>query len=164
LDEGGVMRRYLALSAVLVSTVILGGWLLTQAIVQADDAPQLFDLAEGEQLYQGNCASCHGAGLEGQPDWRSPGPEGVLPAPPHDETGHTWHHADRILFDYTKLGGQAALALQGVDFASGMTGFGDQLTDAQIWNILAYIMSTGPERQRAVQAERSAAERQRQGN
>jgi mono/diheme cytochrome c family protein len=68
------------------------------------------------------------------------------------------------LFDYTKLGGKAALARQGVDFKSGMPGFGDQLSDAQIWNILAYIKSTWPNRQREVQAERSAAEPQRQGN
>jgi mono/diheme cytochrome c family protein len=81
----------------------------------------------------------------------------VLPAPPHDETGHTWHHADSVLFDYTKLGGKAALAERGVDFASGMPGFGDQLSDPQIWNVLAYIKSTWPDRQRAVQTERSTA-------
>ena len=69
-----------------------------------------------------------------------------------------------MLFDYTKLGGKAALAAQGVDFESGMPGFGDQLTDDQIWNILAYIKSTWPDRQRQIQAERSAAEAQREGN
>ncbi len=158
------MRRYLVLSAVLVSAVGFGGWLMTQGSTQSDGAPQSFDLVQGEQLYQGNCASCHGANLEGQPDWRSPGPDGSLPAPPHDETGHTWHHADNVLFDYTKLGGKATLARQGVDFQSGMPSFGDQLTDAQIWNIFAYIKSTWPDRQRDLQAGRSAAERQRQGN
>ncbi|PIL19213.1 hypothetical protein P775_15610 [Puniceibacterium antarcticum] len=126
--------------------------------------PEAFDVAQGEDLYIENCAACHGANLEGQPDWRSPGPNGVLPAPPHDETGHTWHHRDGVLFDYTKLGGDATLALQGVVFQSGMPGFGDQLSDAEIWNIIAYIKSTWPERQRAVQAERSAAQRQREGN
>ena len=62
------------------------------------------------------------------------------------------------------VGGKAALAAQGVDFESGMPGFGDQLTDDQIWNILAYIKSTWPDRQRQIQAERSAAEAQREGN
>ena len=42
-------------------------------------------VALGQQIYAENCASCHGANLEGQPNWRSPGPEGRLPAPPHDE-------------------------------------------------------------------------------
>ncbi|MGR3403246.1 MAG: c-type cytochrome [Paracoccus sp. (in: a-proteobacteria)] len=118
--------------------------------------PETVDIAKGQQLYAESCAACHGANLEGQPDWRQAGPDGVLPAPPHDETGHTWHHADRMLFDYTKLGGKAALARQGMDFASGMPGFGDQLSDAEIWNIIAYIKSTWPERERAIQAERNA--------
>ncbi len=154
-----MMRKSVILTLVLVSTVSLGGGLLTQARKQSDNAPQSFDLAEGEQLYESSCASCHGADLEGQSDWRSPDQNGVLPAPPHGETGHTWHHADSILFNYTKLGGKAALARQGVDFESGMPGFDDQLSDAQIWNILAYIKSTWPDRQRRIQAERSAAKR-----
>jgi mono/diheme cytochrome c family protein len=153
------MRRYLILSAVLLLVAGIGGWLMTQSNAQSNGAPRSFDVVEGQQLYQDNCASCHGANLEGQSDWRSPGPDGVLPAPPHDKTGHTWHHADNVLFDYTKLGGKAALALQGVDFQSGMPGFGEQLTDAQIWNILAYIKSSWPDRQRQVQSERSAPER-----
>ncbi len=158
------MRKYLILTVILVSGAAARAWLMTQAGTQTSAAPEDFDLAQGEDLYQGYCASCHGANLEGQPDWHSPGPAGVLPAPPHDETGHTWHHSDSVLFDYTKLGGKAALAAQGVDFESGMPGFGDQLTDDQIWNILAYIKSTWPDRQRQIQAERSAAEAQREGN
>lgn len=129
---------------------------MTQADAQTKAAPETFDIVRGETLYAEYCAACHGADLEGQPDWRSPGPDGVLPAPPHDETGHTWHHPDSVLFDYTKLGGKAALARQGVDFESGMPGFGEQLSDAEIWDVIAYIKSTWPERQRAIQAERSA--------
>jgi len=110
------------------------------------------------------CAVCHGANIEGQPNWRSAGTDGVLPAPPHDETGHTWHHSDNVLVDHTKLGGKAALARQGIDFKSGMPGFGDQLTDPQIRNILAFIKSTWPDRQREVQAARSDTVRQQQGN
>ena len=159
-----MIRKYLILSAGLMCLIAAGAWLMTQAVAQTNDLSASVDLAQGEQYYQDYCASCHGANLEGQPDWRSPGPDGVLPAPPHDETGHTWHHPDSVLFDYTKLGGKAALAAQGVDFESGMPGFGDQLTDDQIWNILAYIKSTWPDRQRELQAGRSAADRQRQGN
>ncbi len=153
------MRRYLILSAVLL--LVAGDrWLADDAVkCSIEWRARSFDVVEGQQLYQDNCASCHGANLEGQSDWRSPGPDSVLPAPPHDKTGHTWHHADNVLFDYTKLGGKAALALQGVDFQSGMPGFGEQLTDAQIWNILAYIKSSWPDRQRQVQSERSAPER-----
>ena len=50
------------------------------------------DLMLGETLYAVHCAVCHGANLEGQLDWQTPDENGILPAPPHDETGHTWHH------------------------------------------------------------------------
>lgn len=72
------------------------------------------DVANGQSLYAENCAACHGAELEGQPNWQTPDADGVLPAPPHDETGHTWHHDNQLLFDYTWLGGAAALDARGV--------------------------------------------------
>ena len=160
------MQRWLILFVVLAGLAGVGAWLVAGGASDTPGTlqpPQSVDLAEGEKLYQDYCASCHGADLEGEPDWRSGGDDGILPAPPHDETGHTWHHPDSVLFDYTKLGGQKTLAKQGVDFQSGMPGFGDQLTDAQIWNILAFIKSTWPDRQREVQAARSEADRQQQG-
>lgn len=72
----------------------------------------------GTPLYAENCASCHGVNLEGQPNWRSPNADGTPPAPPHDDTGHTWHHSDKLLFEYTKLGGEAAMAKRGLAFNS----------------------------------------------
>jgi mono/diheme cytochrome c family protein len=107
----------------------------------------------GADLYQQHCAACHGVALEGQPDWQVPGPDGVLPAPPHDATGHTWHHDNALLFDYTRLGGAAALEARGIaGFNSGMPAFGDVLDGAEIWDILAYIRSTWPERVQAIQS------------
>ena len=156
------MHRNLILALILVSAAGLGGWWMMQGRAQSGDRSRSVDLVEGEQLYQRYCAACHGAALEGQPDWRSPGPDGVLPAPPHDASGHTWHHADGLLFEYTKFGGKAALARLGVEFESGMPGFGDQLSDDQIRSILAYIKSTWPERIRELQAGRTAAERPEQ--
>lgn len=126
--------------------------------------PATVDIEQGEALYAQSCAACHGANLEGQPDWRTSGADGRLPAPPHDENGHTWHHPDRVLFQYTKLGGRDALALQGMEFDSGMPAFGDVLTDREIWHILAYIQSTWPERARATQAERTSADMANGGN
>jgi mono/diheme cytochrome c family protein len=113
----------------------------------------------GEVLYREGCAVCHGVNLEGQPNWQTPGEDGRLPAPPHDKSGHTWHHADEMLFNYTKIGGQEALNQMGVKFDSGMPGFGDQLSDQQIWDILAYIKSTWPERERQAQEQRNEDER-----
>ncbi len=114
------------------------------------------DVVAGQSLYADNCASCHGANLEGQPDWRSPNADGVLRAPPHDRTGHTWHHDDELLFEYTKYGGTAALEVRGVSGVnSGMPAFGETLTDEEIWDILAYIRSTWSERERDAQARRN---------
>ena len=114
------------------------------------------DLIDGQTLYVEECASCHGANLEGQPNWRTPDANGVLPAPPHDASGHTWHHDNQLLFEYTRLGGKEALAARGViGFASGMPGFGNVLTDDEIWDILAYIQSTWPDRIQEMQADRN---------
>ncbi len=114
------------------------------------------DIAAGEALYSEHCAACHGANLEGQPNWRTRNADGSLPAPPHDETGHTWHHDNVLLFDYTRLGGAQAMAERGVTgLVSGMPGFGDTLSDDEIWNILAYIRSTWPRRVQEVQATRN---------
>jgi mono/diheme cytochrome c family protein len=113
------------------------------------------DIEAGKELYAQNCASCHGADLEGQPNWREPGADGILPAPPHDESGHTWHHDTGLLFDYVKHGGAAALADRGVaDFASGMPGFAGTLNDGEILDILGFIRSTWPDRMQAAQAAR----------
>ena len=110
---------------------------------------------DGAALYQQHCASCHGTELQGQPDWRSPGPDGRLPAPPHDATGHTWHHGDDILFRITRDG---TAAVVGGGYESDMPGFADALIDAEIRAILDYIKSTWPERERAYQRERTQQE------
>ncbi|MEM9762953.1 MAG: cytochrome c, partial [Pseudomonadota bacterium] len=101
------------------------------------------------------CASCHGADLEGQPDWKRRLDSGRMPAPPHDETGHTWHHADRQLFTITKLGLGAVVP----DYESDMPAFEGVLTDREIRAVLAFIKSTWPGRQRAFQAEVTANDR-----
>lgn len=140
--------------AVLLAAVF---WTVEPPWAAEDGAVAALDLEAGEALYAEHCAVCHGAELEGQPDWRSSGPDGRLPAPPHDETGHTWHHPDSVLFDYTKLGGNAFMAQQGIEFDSGMPGFGDRLTDRQIRNVLGYIRSTWPQHVQDIQAERTLA-------
>ena len=114
------------------------------------------DIVQGKALYMEFCAACHGENLEGQPNWQLPNDDGILPAPPHDQSGHTWHHGNGLLFTYTALGGKAALAKRGFpDFKSGMPGFGEILSDDDIWTILAYIRSTWPQRIQSVQNVRN---------
>ncbi len=147
-------------AAVLLSIAAAATFFRTsQAEVPPPKQPIASDVENGALLYADNCAYCHGANLEGEPDWRSPKEDGTLPAPPHDQFGHTWHHGDTLLFNYTKWGGQAALEATGVEgFVSGMPGFGDQLDDQEIWNILAFIKSTWPDRARKTQADRTRGE------
>ena len=110
------------------------------------------DIFRGQRLYAYSCASCHGINLEGQPNWQSPDANAVLPAPPHDATGHTWHHDNGLLFEYTKLGGKGALAARGIaDFNSGMPAFDGVISNEDIWDILAFIRSTWPKRQQQFQ-------------
>ena len=131
----------------------LGPVLLVSAtIASANHELDNRDLVSGQTLYTNNCASCHGAKLEGQPNWRLPNADGVLPAPPHDSTGHTWHHDNGLLFEYTKLGGKGALAARGIaDFNSGMPAFDGVISNEDIWDILAFIRSTWPKRQQQFQ-------------
>ena len=116
----------------------------------AAGAPDPAQLASGRRLYDENCAACHGTELEGQANWRQRDPDGLLPAPPHDETGHTWHHPDWQLFEITKRG---TAALVGPDYQTAMGPFGDVLSDDEIRAVLAYIKSRWPENIRVRQAE-----------
>lgn len=140
------------LKSILLSFLILT---FNSAMAVADHELQDRDIVQGKALYAEQCAACHGANLEGQPNWQSPNEDGILPAPPHDETGHTWHHDNALLFSYTKLGGEGLLKLRGIEnFKSGMPAFSDVLSDEEIWNILAYIQSTWPDRVKEIQASR----------
>jgi mono/diheme cytochrome c family protein len=128
--------------AVLATTVAAAGLALWLARAPADkaDADDPALVAEGRAVYDQRCASCHGAHLEGQPNWRERLANGRLPAPPHDASGHTWHHPDKQLFEITKHGASGLVP----GYASDMPGFEGALSDRQIWAVLAYIKSTWP--------------------
>lgn len=108
-------------------------------------------VALGRSLYGQHCASCHGAALEGQPNWQGSLPNGRMPAPPHDATGHTWHHADDELFTITRNGLGAIVP----GYESDMPAFVGVLSDEEIQAVLAFIKSTWPERERDYQAART---------
>ena len=96
---------------------------------------------QGRSLYATHCASCHGENLEGQANWRTRGSDGKLPAPPHDETGHTWHHRDELLIALT-LEGPKVVA--GVDYQTDMPAYAGVLSEAQVVAVLSYIKSRWP--------------------
>jgi hypothetical protein len=62
-----------------------------------------------------------------------------MPAPPHDDSGHTWHHPDEVLFGITKNGLVLPYAPPG--YQSDMPAFAGTLSDEEIRAVLAYIAS-----------------------
>lgn len=138
----------------MIASPRISAWSTVLALTAAPLLAQNASAPDGEALYGEFCASCHGANLEGQPDWRSPKPDGTYPAPPHSAEGHIWHHEDAMLMDYVRQGGAATLAEMGVEFDSAMPAFGDVLADGEIDSILAFIASTWPEEIRAAHEAR----------
>ena len=103
-------------------------------------------VARGSVVYAQSCAACHGANLEGQPEWRTRLPSGRLPAPPHDADGHTWHHSDEVLFGITRDG----VAKYAPGHQSDMPAYAGVLSDADIRAVLSFIKSTWPANIRAM--------------
>jgi mono/diheme cytochrome c family protein len=143
--------------------IFLGGitpWLIGMVSVQAQtstptrqaDPNNAEQVALGQQVYASFCAGCHGANLEGQPNWRQRLPMGNFPAPPHDETGHTWHHADQWLFEIVKYGGRHHAPPR---YRSAMPAYQEMLSDAEIWAVLAFIKSRWPAATRELQEKQN---------
>ena len=109
-------------------------------------------VVQGKGIYTAHCAACHGEHLEGQPEWRTRLPNGKLPAPPHDGSGHTWHHPDAVLVDIVKNGlAPGRTAPDG--YQSDMPAYKQVLSDAEIAAVLAYIKSAWPPDALAMQKE-----------
>lgn len=152
-----LLAGLLALAGVAALLVVLLGWRddASEATIRLrPDDPGL--VARGAAIYEEQCASCHGVDLEGQANWRRRGADGRLPAPPHDASGHTWHHSDAQLFALTK---QGPAALVGDGYQSDMPGFEGVLGDTEILAVLSYIKSRWPEQIRRRHDEINAAAR-----
>lgn len=125
--------------ALLIAAASVAWFAATGDPVKPDpSSPTL--VGRGKAVYAQHCAACHAANLEGQPDWRHRLPNGRLPAPPHDATGHTWHHSDQALFNMVKNGMPAVIP----DYKTDMPTYKAVLSDADIWAVLSFIESTWP--------------------
>ena len=149
------MRNKIGVGLLAAAFAFLVGAIIF-ALISGDKSPadpaDPQQVARGRSVYAQHCAACHGARLEGQPNWQEKLPTGRMPAPPHDASGHTWHHPDGVLFGIAKNGlvpGKYAPP----KYVSDMPAFGAQLSDEDIWAVLAYIKSTWPDKIRAAQAE-----------
>jgi len=109
------------------------------------------EVALGRQVYLEQCATCHGQNAEGQPNWKQPDANGNLPAPPHDDSGHTWHHADGLLYEIIRDGFRDPLKPPASPLT--MPAFGDQLNDAEIRAVITYFKNLWSEESRLFQWE-----------
>ncbi len=132
-------RNYLVLLAVFAAVAVAVFYFTSARPELRIDARDPAQVARGRVVYEQRCAVCHGQRLEGQPNWRVRLPNGRLPAPPHDDTGHTWHHPDEVLFALVKNGLVPPYAPAG--YPSDMPAFGQVLSDEDIRAVLAYIES-----------------------
>ncbi len=144
-------RRSLALGAFVLALAACDSGTSSRVALRPDD-PHVLEL--GAKIYQARCAACHGVHLEGQPQWRRTDATGRFPAPPHDASGHTWHHPDDLLFRITKYGVAKASNLK--DYDSAMPAFEGVLTDSEIVAVLSWIKAQWPREIRAHQDEVNA--------
>ncbi len=92
----------------------------------------------GKQIYQLHCAMCHGGNAEGAVNWKVPDENLNYPPPPHDDTGHSWHHPDRVIYEAIREGLRDSLR---PDQPVRMQSFGEKLSDAEIRAVLTYFKS-----------------------
>lgn len=106
----------------------------------------------GSRIYASQCAACHGAKGEGRPDWERPDTSGEMPDPPHDSTGHTWKHADAMLYRIVRNGWRDPY-----NKTSRMTmpGFGQTLSPGEVRDVIAYLKTMWTPEQRKFQIEES---------
>ena len=95
------------------------------------------NILKGKKLYNQYCASCHQVNLSGAKNWKGFDEDGHRKAPPLNGTGHTWHHSDELLHKIIKYGFAKLIK----DYQGKMMGFGENINDEGIDNILSYIKS-----------------------
>lgn len=125
-------------------------WMSDEAAPDRLPALDAQAVAQGRAIYQANCASCHGPKGEGAPNWKTRNPDDTLPPPPHDVSGHTWHHADGLLYRIVRDGGTI---YESPGFKSAMPAWGGRLTDTDIRAVITYVKSLWGPRERKIQAE-----------
>lgn len=130
-------------------------WLLLSAAGQAmaeggTPSSDASPLEDGERIYQQYCASCHGIQGEGMPNWERQNAQGELPAPPHGPEGHTWKHADAMLYRIVSEGWRDPW---NKTERLTMPAFRDLLTPAEIRAVVNYLKTLWTPEQRRHQAE-----------
>jgi mono/diheme cytochrome c family protein len=144
-----------AVAAISVLSLAVVAWTLFvghRAVSHFANADDRGAVVQGRRVYLERCASCHGRYLQGQALWQLADQFAHRRAPAHDQTGHTWMHADEDLFFVTKYGRFPDAAATS---ASSMPAFKDILGDDDILAVIAYIKARWPVGLRVLQAARN---------
>lgn len=111
------------------------GLVKVEAVIQRTrDGAQI---ARGGNIFQQNCASCHGLNAEGAPNWHKPGADGKNPPPALNGTAHAWHHPMKALKHTISKG---TLAIGG-----NMPASGDRLSEQDIEDVIAWFQAKWPD-------------------
>ncbi|QKT04166.1 cytochrome c [Ectothiorhodospiraceae bacterium 2226] len=91
----------------------------------------------GRTLFQQHCATCHGAGAEGDPNWRYRDEQGMFPPPPLNGTAHAWHHPWSELRDIIQHGSRPG--------EGRMPAWNDVLSEEEIDSIIMWFITLWPD-------------------
>jgi len=132
---------------------IWAGLIGSAAVAQEGAPPANHERVEvGEQVYQRHCAACHGPEGEGAPNWQTRNEQGELPPPPHGPTGHTWRHADAVLYRMISKGWRDPFNKTS---RLTMPAYEGILTKEEIEAVIAFLKTLWTPEQRQFQAQES---------
>jgi len=142
-------RHWTWLPAIVIGlAACVGGTSIPVASVTTYPTLDAAQVNRGREIYQQNCVTCHGPNAEGAPNWATPGPDGLYLPPPHDDTGHTWHHSDRVLYEAIRDGMSDPLK---PGSPLRMPAWSGKLSDADIRAVIEYFKSLWTEEHRQYQ-------------
>ena len=136
----------------LVLAYVIGSVAVT-ADARAGAPADTDEVRAGRRIYETQCASCHGVRGEGMANWQEPNAQGELPAPPHDPSGHTWKHADGMLYRMIRNGWRDPF---NKTHHLTMPAFGQTLSPAEIRAVIEYLKTLWTPEQRRFQRDESA--------
>jgi len=91
----------------------------------------------GGKIFQQNCAKCHGAEAEGDPNWRHRDASGMFPPPPLNGSAHTWHHPMVVLKEVITHGSPNGMGR--------MPAWGGKLSEQDIEDVIVWFQAKWPD-------------------
>lgn len=128
----GVLSSAVLLAAILLTTMDVAGQAPAGTGKTAVKPSTPKSVAAGASLFRAHCRSCHGNDAKGN------GPEAPSGSKPADLTDGTWAHGstDAEIFEVIR---------SGVGPKFDMKGFRSRLTPDEMWSLVHYLRSIGPQ-------------------